>query len=393
MAKITEIQGRKILDSRGEPTIEVKVATNEGFIGIDSVPSGTSTGGHEDALVPVDKAVLNVNNIIAPKLIGIEVEDQTRIDQIMIDLDGTEDKSKLGANAILGVSLAICRTAAIANKMPLYKYINKLFRQVTGIDLKPKLPEPMMVMICGGKHGTPPAGESENNLCIQEFLVIAKMEDGIKIWNMLEKVLKHKQIAATFGLEGAFSLKLPFDEDAIKLIVEAIEECGLNLGKDVRLGLDIAGNHCRMSNNQIVELFRRYDIFSIEDPFGETEWDRFGQLKVELEELNRPFLLIGDDLFATHKDLLQKGISKVVANGIIIKVNQVGTLTEVLDVTGVARRANYTCVVSHRSGETIDSFIADLAVGIGAAYLKAGAPIPNERLLKYKRLKEIEQEL
>lgn len=400
MAKISEIVGRRILDSRGEPTVEVKVATESGLVGIDSVPSGTSRGQYEASLVDVNVACSNINKIIAPKLIGLDVADQEKIDQIMQELDGTENKSKLGANAILGVSLASCRVAAADQKIPLYRYINHLYEKITQVKVEPKLPTPMMVMICGGKHVLDQPSrffkkESEvgNNLCIQEFSLIGKLEDGIKVWHTLENIIKEKNLTATLGLEGAFSLRLLYDEDAILLIEEAIQANNLKLGEEVKLALDVAGNHCQMTNAEIVELFQRYHIFSIEDPFGEDNWEKFGQLKLELEEMNKPFLLIGDDLFATHKKLLKKGINQQVANSIIIKVNQVGTLTEVLEVMGIAHNADYTTVVSHRSGETNDTFISDLAVGAAAEFLKAGAPIPNERLLKYKRLKEIEQEL
>lgn len=400
MAKISEISGRKILDSKGTPTVEVQVKTESGNVGIDSVPSGTSTGKYEAALVNVDVACSNVNKIIAPKLIGMDVSEQEKIDQVMQDLDGTENKSKLGANAILGVSLASCRAGALEEKIALFSYINRLYDKIAHVQIKPALPTPMMVMICGGKHVINQPGrffkkESEvgNSLCVQEFSVIGKLEDGINVWHALEDIIKEKKLNATLGLEGAFSLKLPYDEDAIILINEACQKIGLRLGQDVHLGLDIAGNHCQLNNEETIELFRRYPLFSVEDPFAEDEWEKFGQLKLELEELRKPFLLIGDDLFATHKKLLEKGISQQVANSIIIKPNQVGTLTETLEIMGLAYKAKYTTVVSHRSGETIDTFISDLAVGTAAGFLKAGAPIPNERLLKYKRLKEIEQTL
>ncbi len=401
MAKIKEIHGRKILDSRGEPTVEVKIITDGAFVGIDSIPSGTSTGKNEAALVDVDAACSNINNVIAPQIVGMDVEKQQDIDQKMIDLDDTPNKSKLGANSILGISLATARVAALVQKKPLYRYINQLFTNLSGVEIKPKIPTPMMVMICGGKHVVhAPKGhmfrkESNvgNNLCIQEFLIMGKLQDGVNIWHAIEKIIKDKKLPATLGLEGAFSIQLPYDEDAISLINEAASACSLQIGKDVLLGFDVAGNHCVISNDQVVELFRRHNLYSIEDPFGEEDWEKFGQLKLELDELNKPYLLIGDDIFATHRSLLKKGITQRIANSIIIKINQVGTLTEVLEVVNIAYKANYKAVVSHRSGETIDTFIADLSCGIAAEYLKAGAPIPNERLLKYKRLKEIEQEL
>ncbi len=386
MSKIIEIQGRKILDSRGKTTIEVKIRTDDGHQVFDSVPSGTSTGSREAALVEPELAISNINNIIASKIIGQEVTAQREIDQMMIALDGTENKSKLGANAILGVSLAVARAGAQAAKMPLFWHLNKLFRQISGSQLEPKLPTPMMVMICGGKHGG-------NNLCIQEFLLMGTVEQGQKVWHTVEKILKKRHIAYKLGLEGAFSPDLSYDEDALEIILEALAQADLELNSDVRLGLDVAGTNCQMSNEEVLKLFDKYQLYSLEDPFGETAWHQFGQLKLELEEKGREYLLIGDDLFATHKNLLQKGITDLVANGIIIKINQVGTVSEALDVTSLAKRAGYKCVVSHRSGETQDTFIADYAVAVAAEFLKSGAPIPRERILKYKRLKEIESEL
>lgn len=386
MSKIIEVQGRKILDSRGKPTVEVKIRTDDGLEAIDSVPSGTSTGSREAALVEPHLAVAHINNIIAGKLIGQEATAQREIDKIMIALDDTENKSKLGANAILGVSLAVARAGAMASKMPLFWHLNKLFRQIAASEAEPKMPTPMMVMICGGKHGG-------NRLCIQEFLLIGDVAHGRKVWHAIEKILKKRRLAYKLGLEGAFSPDLQYDEDALEIILEAVQVSGLVLNRDVRLGLDIAGNNCQMSPTDVLKLFEKYQLYSLEDPFVETAWHQFGQLKLELEESGRDFLLIGDDLFATHKSLLQKGINDLVANGIIIKVNQVGTLTEAMEVVAAAKKANYKCIVSHRSGETQDTFIADLSVAVAAEFLKSGAPIPRERILKYRRLKEIESEL
>ncbi len=386
MSKIIEVQGRKILDSRGKPTVEVKIRTDNGLEAIDSVPSGTSTGSREAALVEPDLAVAHINSLIAGKLVGQEATAQREIDQMMIDLDGTENKSKLGANAILGVSLAAARAGAMAAKMPLFWHLNKLFRQISSTEIEPKLPTPMMVMICGGKHG-------ENRLCIQEFLLIGDVAHGRKVWHAIEKILKKRRVAYKLGLEGAFSPDLQYDEDALEIIQEAIQESGFGINRDVRLGLDIAGNNCQMANVDIFKLFEKYQLYSLEDPFEETAWHQFGQLKLELEELGRDYLLIGDDLFATHKNFLQKGINNLVANGIIIKLNQVGTVTEAMEVVALAKKANYKCIVSHRSGETQDTFIADFACGVAADFLKSGTPIPRERLLKYRRLKEIESEL
>lgn len=384
MSKISSVEARKIMDSRGKPTVEVKIETDNGLMGVDSVPSGTSTGISEAALVEPQKAVENVNLILAPKLKGIEVSDQEKIDHKMIELDGTPNKAKLGANAILGVSLASARAASLDNKMPLFWYLNKLFGKISKTTLEPAIPTPMMVMICGGKHAA-------NNLCIQEFLAIGALEDGIKLRQTVEQILKERNIAFKLGLEGAFSAELKYDEEAIEIILEGLRKASLQ-GK-MRLGLDIAGDNCCIKSEEILKLVKKYDIYSLEDPFGEKDWEKFGQLKLELKEIKADFLLIGDDLFATHRRLLEKGINQLVANGIIIKVNQVGTLTEALEVVALAKKANFKCIVSHRSGETTDTFIADLAVGVAADFLKSGAPVPKERLLKYKRLKEIESEL
>lgn len=389
MAKIKSIEGRKILDSREKPTVEVKVTTDTGFTGIDSVPSGTSTGKKEAKLVDVEVACANINSTICTQLVGMEIENQSEIDRQMIELDGTEDKSQLGANAILGVSLAVARTAAMTNKMPLYWYINKMFRQVSGLQIEPKIPTAMMVMICGGQH----VQDAQENLGVQEFSVLGAEEDGRLVWDTLEQLFPKKNIETSRGLEGAFAPKMKNNEKALEILEEAIKITKNKFRGELKIGLDIAGNNYEMTTTQIINLFKKFNIFSLEDPFGEEDWEKFGQLKLELEELNRPFLLIGDDLFATHKSMLEKGITKLVANGIIIKPNQVGTLSEVFEVIKIAKKADFTTIVSHRSGETLDTFIADLAVGTAADYLKAGAPVPNERLFKYRRLKEIAQEL
>lgn len=386
MDKIVSIEGRKIFDSRGKPTIEVKVGTSGGMVAIDSVPSGTSRGSHEATLLSADQALISVNKTIAPQLLGKDVLRQKENDEIMIELDGTENKSRLGANAILGVSLATARAAALSQKKPLFWYLNKLFREISGLEVEPKIPTPMMVMLCGGKH-------ARNKLCIQEFSVLGEMADGIRIWRAVQELLQEKKIPFSMGLEGAFAPENLNDEQTLEILSEGLEKARPRLAGEVKLGLDIAGNHCQLSNEQILNFFQKFNLFSLEDPFDENDWERFGQLKLELEELKKPYLLIGDDIFATHKSLLEKGVTHLVASGIIIKPNQVGTLTEVFEVLKIAIQANFTLVVSHRSGETFDSFIADLAVATGADYLKSGAPVPNERLLKYKRLKEIGEEL
>ena len=386
MSKIKQIQAKSILDSRGNKTVEVTIETDDGFSGTDSVPSGTSTGTHEAALVSVDDAIKNIHDLIAPALIGLEVTEQSIIDQKMIELDGTPNKTHLGGNAILGVSLAVSRTAAASQHDPLYKYLNQQFSQVIGENIKMKLPMPMMVMICGGKH-------ADNDLSIQEFLIEGEVQDGLTIYKELENIFKNENIEAPVGLEGAFAPKINDNKQALQFLTRAIENVKDKLKGQVKLGLDIAGNNSNLTSQEVVDLFTKYNLYTIEDPFGENDWEKFGQLKLELEETGIPFLLIGDDLFATRKDLLQKGITSIVANGIIIKPNQVGTLTEVFEVMKLARKANFKCIVSHRSGETIDSFIADLAVATAASFIKSGAPIPKERLVKYERLNVIANEL
>lgn len=387
MAKINDISASEILDSRGKPTVEVKVTTDDGLMTSDSVPSGTSTGSFEAKPLEPKEAVENVNKIIKPALVDMDPTDQQAIDQKMLDLDGTENKSKLGANAILGVSLATARVAALTEKMPLYWYLNKLLEKLTGVKVEPAIPTPMMVMIEGGKH-------SDNNLCMQEFLVITELEKGKKIWNALKDVLNKDGFGDKTGLEGGFAPKLKYDEDAIKYVIKAIEAAGLKIPGEVRLGLDIAANHCQIVHDDVLALFDRWPLFSVEDPEGEDDWAHWAQMKLELDQKKgKDYLLIGDDLFVTNKERLEKGVTDLVANGIIIKVNQTGTLLETLEVIGMAHKANFTHILSHRSGETMDTFISDLACGTAAKFMKSGAPFASERVVKYNRLEEIRKEL
>lgn len=387
MSKIKTIEARKILDSRGKETIEVKVTTDTGLMATDSVPSGTSTGSFEAIAIEPDVAVNNVNEVIGPKLVGLNPADQGAIDRTMIDLDGTANKSKLGANAILGVSLAVSRVAAGSAKMPLYLYLNELFNRIAKLQIKPAIPLPMMVMIEGGKHA------EGSKACIQEFLCLTTLEIGERIWTRLKRLLSQENLGTKTGLEGGFTPNLEYDEDAIRLIEDAIKEEGLSIPSHVRLGLDVAGNHCEMTLDDIVTLLHRYPIFSLEDPFAENEWDHWGELKLALDQRQKDHLLIGDDLFVTNEERFQKGISDFVANGIIIKLNQVGTLSETLAVIAKAKIANFTHILSHRSGETMDTFISDLAVATAAPFLKSGAPFASERVAKYNRLKEIAREI
>lgn len=386
MAQIKSIEARKILDSRNKETLEVKIITNDGMMAVDSVPSGTSTGSFEAAAIIPENAIANVNNLIKPKLIGLDPTEQKKIDQIMIELDGTDDKSRLGANAILGVSLAVSRAAAMSKKMPLYAYLNQLYHQDYKVNVEPAVPTPMMVMIEGGKHG-------DNGVCIQEFLCITTLDNGKKIWKSLKKVLENNDLETKLGLEGGFTPKLKYDEDAIRFISEAIQQEKLTVGKDVKLGLDIAANNCQMAHQDLMAMLDHYPIYSLEDPVEENEWPHWAQLKLELDQRGKDYLLIGDDLFVTDHKRLKKGINDLTANGIIIKVNQVGTLSETLDVIAMAHEAKYTHILSHRSGETMDTYISDLAVATAAKFIKSGAPYASERVIKYNRIQEIAKEL
>lgn len=384
MSKIAKIESRKILDCLGKETIEVTVGLKSGIMAKDSVPSGTSTGAKEAKTVGADLAIANIKKI-ASEIVGKEASSQEEIDKTMLELDGTSDKSGLGANAILGVSLAVARAAALEVKTPLFRYLNQKFALILGQEIQPKLPTPMMVVICGGKHGS--------NVGIQEFLVIVQKDIGLSIRQQLEKIVKEDNIVFSLGPEGGLALKISTNEEALELIKKAAGILGLVQDRDFRLGLDIAGSNFTLSLEQTVKLFSSYDLFSLEDPFDENDWENFKKLKQRLDAFKKPYLLVGDDLFATHKEWLKKGIAEKAANAIIIKPNQIGSLTETLEVAALARRNNFTYIISHRSGETSDSFIADLAVGTAAEFIKAGAPIQKERQVKYQRLEEIKKEL
>lgn len=386
MAKISDINAHQILDSRGIPTVEVTVTTDDGIMATDSVPSGTSTGSFEAKAIEPQIAVANINEKIKPKIIGLDPTKQREIDEAMLALDGTEDKSALGANSILGVSLAVARAGAQSQKMPLYWHINKLYGEILGEDIEPKVPIPMMVMIEGGKH-------AENNVCIQEFSIITKLENGRKIWHALKKEIESLGQVAKLGLEGGFSPKLKYDEDALGLIVKAVNASSFKIPQDVKIALDVAANNCQIRQDDIMALMDHYPIFSIEDPVSEDNWTEWSALKSDLDSRKKDYLLIGDDLFVTNKKRLEKGISLKSANGIIIKVNQVGTLLETLEVIALAKKSGIEHVLSHRSGETMDTFIADLSVGTAAQFMKSGAPYASEREIKYKRLEEIAREL
>lgn len=411
MSTIVDVFAREVLDSRGNPTVEVEVVLEDGTMGRAIVPSGASTGAHEAVELRdedaqrfngkgVLKAVDNVNNIIAPEIIGMDVVRQIDIDTLMIDLDGTPNKAKLGANAILGVSLAVARTAAEFLGIPLYQYIG-------GINAR-EIPVPMMNILNGGKH-------ADNNVDIQEFMVVPAgavsfaegLRMGVEVYHGLKKVLSSKGLATAIGDEGGFAPNLPSNQAALDVIVEAITAAGYTPGEDIYLALDVAASEVYKDNkyhlgstgeildsDQMIDFYEslvdQYPIISIEDGLAEDDWDGWEKLT---ERLGHRIQLIGDDIFVTNTERLSRGIENGVGNSILIKVNQIGTLTETLDCMNMAKRAGYTCVISHRSGETEDSTIADIAVAAGAGQIKSGAPARTDRVAKYNQLLRIEEEL
>ncbi|ABY94395.1 MULTISPECIES: phosphopyruvate hydratase [Thermoanaerobacter] len=412
MSSIIDIFAREILDSRGNPTVEVEVELDSGAVGRAAVPSGASTGAFEAVELRdgdksrylgkgVLKAVQNVNDIIAPELIGMEAQDQVAIDKAMIELDGTPNKSKLGANAILGVSLAVAKAAAEECGLPLYQYIG-------GVNAK-TLPVPMMNILNGGKH-------ADNNVDIQEFMIMPvgapNFREALRmcseVYHNLKNVLHSKGLSTTVGDEGGFAPNLTSNEEAIQVILEAIEKAGYVPGEDIVLALDPASTELYKEDGKyhfegegIVrtpeemvdfweQLVNKYPIVSIEDGLAEEDWNGW---KLLTERLGKKIQLVGDDLFVTNTQRLSKGISMGVANSILIKLNQIGTLTETLDAIEMAKRAGYTAVVSHRSGETEDSTIADLVVGVNAGQIKTGAPARTDRVVKYNQLLRIEEAL
>lgn len=410
--EIESVFGREILDSRGNPTVEVEVIAEGGFVGRAAVPSGASTGAFEAVELRdgdkerylgkgVTKAVDNINNIVAPEVEGMNVFDQTAIDKLMIELDGTPNKSKLGANAILGVSLATAKAAAEALGLSLYQYIG-------GVNSK-VLPVPMMNIINGGQH-------ADNSVNIQEFMIMpvgAKSFKGAlqmcaEVFHNLKSVLKAKGYSTAVGDEGGFAPNLKTDEEAIQVILEAVEKAGYKPGDDFRIAIDAAATEMyqedgtyffwktgiRKTRDEMVdfwaELVEKYPIISLEDGLDEEDWEGW---KLLTERIGDKVQLVGDDLFVTNTERLKKGIDIEVANSILIKVNQIGTLTETLDAIEMANRAGYTAVVSHRSGETEDATIADIAVAVNAGQIKTGAPSRSDRVAKYNQLLRIEEEL
>lgn len=414
MPIIIDVNAREVIDSRGNPTVEVEVYTESGAFGRAIVPSGASTGERE-ALELRDgdkkrfggkgvlKAVANVNEIIAPEIVGMFVDDQVGIDKKLMELDGTPFKKKLGANATLGVSLACARAAADFYGMPLYRYIG-------GVNAK-KLPVPMMNVLNGGQH-------ADSSVDFQEFMIMPvgapslkeALRWGAETFHALKKVLKDKGHITAVGDEGGFAPNLSSNEEPLEVIVEAIKAAGYVPGKDICLAMDVAasefydpetktyvlsksGQGTKTTDEMIAwyeELVKKYPIISIEDGLGERDWDGWKKLT---ERLGDKVQLVGDDLFVTNPSILKEGIEKGIANAILIKVNQIGTLTETLDAMEMAARAKYTTVVSHRSGETEDTTIADLAVALNAGQIKTGSMSRTDRIAKYNQLLRIEDEL
>jgi len=414
MPYIVSVYGREVIDSRGNPTIEVEVYTESGAFGRAIVPSGASTGERE-ALELRDgdksrflgkgvlKAVSNVNDIIAEEVIGMDVTDQNGIDKMMIDLDGTKDKSKLGANAILGVSMACARAAADFYGIPLYKYLG-------GFNGK-KLPVPMMNVVNGGSH-------ADSSVDFQEYMIMpvgAKdikeaLRMGAEVFHNLKKVLHDRGAVTAVGDEGGFAPNLESNEEPLKVIMEAIEKAGYKAGSDICLALDVAASEFYNAETKVYELKKsgdgtktsdemidmyeewcnKYPIVSIEDGLGERDWDGWKKLT---DRLGDRIQIVGDDLFVTNPAILKEGIDKGIANSILIKVNQIGTLTETFDAMEMAKEHGYTCVVSHRSGETEDTTIADIAVGFNAGQIKTGSMSRTDRIAKYNQLLRIYDEL
>ena len=411
MSAIVDVIAREIMDSRGNPTIEVDVLLESGVIGRAAVPSGASTGAKEAVELRdgdkgrylgkgVLKAVEHVNTEITEAIIGLDAEEQAFIDKTLIELDGTENKDRLGANAILGVSMACARAAAEESGLPLYRYL--------GGSGMMQLPTPMMNIINGGEH-------ADNSVDIQEFMIIPAglptfreaLRCGAEIFHQLKKTLAAKGLATTVGDEGGFAPDLPSNESALQLIMEAITAAGYEPGKDVYLGLDCAssefykdGKYVLASENvslssaqfcdYLATLCDKYPIISIEDGMDEFDWDGWDLLT---QRLSDKVQLVGDDLFVTNPKILKEGIQKKVANSVLIKVNQIGTLTETFETIEMAKRAGYTVVISHRSGETEDTTIADIAVATNALQIKTGSLCRSERVAKYNQLLRIEEEL
>ncbi len=423
MVKVKEVKGREILDSRGNPTVEVDVILDNGIMGRAAVPSGASTGEHEAVELRdgdkkrylgkgVTKAVDNVNKIISSAIVGMDVSEQKKIDENMIEVDGTPNKAKLGANAILGVSLACAKAAAKEKKIPLYRYIGEEVQmQVVGTKTTEYvLPVPMMNIINGGQH-------ADNNVDLQEFMVMpcgAKtfkqaLRMGAEVFHNLKSVLKGKKYNTAVGDEGGFAPDLSSNEEALEVIMEAIKKSGYAAGEDIFIALDPASSSFYKDGKYLLEgekedkvkdtktlvdfyknIVDKYPIVSIEDGLAEDDWDGW---KLMTDELGKKIQIVGDDLFVTNTKRLKEGIDKGIANSILIKLNQIGTLTETLLTIDMAKKAGYTSVISHRSGETEDVTIADLAVGMSTGQIKTGSASRTDRIVKYNQLLRIEEEL
>ena len=412
MSEITEVRARQILDSRGNPTVEVEVLLESGALGRAAVPSGASTGAREALELRdgdktrylgkgVSRAVEHVNQTIAPEVVGLEATNQAELDHLLCELDGTEDKRKLGANAVLGVSLAVAKAAAADAGLPLYRYLGGVGAKV--------LPAPMMNILNGGKH-------ADNTVDLQEFMIMPlhaqrfseALRMGVEVFHHLRAVLKKQGYNTAVGDEGGFAPDLKSNEEAVQLILRAIEKAGYTPGVDVFLALDPAASEFyqdgryvlegeggkRLTSEELVEFYARwvaqYPIVSIEDGMAENDWEGWAALTARL---GGQLQLVGDDLFVTNVKILREGIAKGIANAILIKVNQIGTLTETLDAIRTAHHAGYAAVVSHRSGETEDTTIADLAVATNAGQIKTGSASRTDRIAKYNQLLRIEEDL
>ena len=409
MAVIEQVGAREILDSRGNPTVEVEVALDDGTLGRAAVPSGASTGEHEAVELRdgdpgryggkgVENAVRGVLDQIGPELVGLEAFEQRVVDQTLVDLDGTPDKSRLGANALLGVSLAVAKAAAESSGLELFRYVGGPNAHV--------LPVPMMNVLNGGVH-------ADTSIEVQEFMIAPvgaesfreALRQGTEVYHVLKSVLKGNGLATGVGDEGGYAPDLPTNRDALDMIVTAVEKAGYVLGRDIVLALDVAATEffadgaytfekSRRSAEQMsayyADLLASYPLVSIEDPLSEDDWDGWVRLTAELGERVQ---IVGDDLFVTNPDRLDEGIERKAANALLVKVNQIGTLSETLDAVTLAHSYGYRCMVSHRSGETEDTTIADLAVATGCGQIKTGAPARSERVAKYNQLLRIEENL
>jgi enolase len=411
MSKIKQVKAREILDSRGNPTVEVDVVLDNSLMGRAAVPSGASTGTREAVELRdgdkkrylgkgVLRAVENINKIIAPEIVGMDPKKQKEIDYLMIKLDGTENKAKLGANAILGVSLAVAKAAAYDEGVSIYQYLG-------GKDAR-RLPIPFLNILNGGKH-------ADNNVDIQEFMIAPigapsfkeALRYAAEVYHTLKGILKSKGLSTSVGDEGGFAPNLSCNEEAIEIIIAAIEKAGYKPGKDIAIVLDPAASEFyqdgkyllkadnrNLSSQEMVDYYAnfvsKYPIISIEDGLAENDWNGW---KILTQKLGGKIQLVGDDIFVTNPKILAEGIKQGIANSVLIKLNQIGTITETLETIDLAKKSGYTCMFSHRSGETEDSFLADITVATNAGQLKTGAPARSERLAKYNQLLRIEEEL